>query len=73
MDAEDEGREKEYLESIMIKDFSDGFKKYFGEHAAKIARAAAKSPKRKLPSWIENNKNILPTIPTVKPGEGKQN
>lgn len=60
MDAEDEGREKEYLESIMIKDFPDGFKKYYGEYSSKIAKSAAKNPKRKLPSWIENNKQILP-------------
>ncbi len=59
MDAEDEGREKKYLESISIKDFPDGFKKYFSDNAANIINAVAKNPKRQLPSWFENNKKIL--------------
>ena len=60
MDAEDEGREKEYLDSITIKDFPDGFKKYFSYNASNIINTVAKNPKRQLPSWFENNKKILP-------------
>lgn len=58
-DAQDEGREKEYLDSIMIKDFPDGFKQYFAAHAASIVSAVAKNPKRQLPTWFANNQKIL--------------
>lgn len=67
MDAEDEGREKEYLDSIRVKDYPPNFKKYFASHADKLA----KNP----PQWVKNNTSTLPKlpqIPTAKPSEKKE-
>lgn len=73
MDAEDEGREKEYIDSISVKDFPENFKRYYAAHASNFAATVDKNPKKRhLPSWIENNQKMLPEIPTVKPGEKKQ-
>lgn len=62
MEAEDEGKEREYFDSIKIKDFPPNFKTYWSEHSSQFQ--AIENGNKQLPPWIENNKNILPTIPS---------
>ncbi|MBQ3690146.1 MAG: hypothetical protein II937_09875 [Bacteroidales bacterium] len=57
-DAQDEGKGKEYLDSIMIKDFPDGFKQYFAAHFMQF-KAIAANPQKALPQWIKSNPLIL--------------
>lgn len=57
MEAEDEGKEREYFDSIKIKDFPPNFKTYWSEHSSQFQ--AIENGNKQLPPWIENNKNIL--------------
>ena len=65
MEAEDEGKEREYFDSIKIKDFPPNFKTYWSEHYSQFQ--AIENGNKQLPPWIENNKNSLPTIPSPPP------
>lgn len=51
MDAEDEGREKEYIEKIRIKDYPEGFKRWLKDNLSKIQ----KNP----PQWLRANPQAL--------------
>lgn len=49
-EAEDEGRAAEYLDSIMIKTYPDGFINYFRTHGAQF--------RKKPPQWLKDNPSI---------------